>query len=253
MKGPIWEGVYASFQDVPTVGPGFSGEEWIKNSLGKIAALREAAKESGTIPTITKYRESFLPVVAGIVYNEIERVRILDFGGGIGFTFYQVARCLPKTDGFEYHIVEIEEVCEVGRDFFKEETNIFFHKDFPTAIEVDIIHMGSSLHYIEEWQEVLARLCEYAPKYFLFTDLLAGDIPTYASAQRYYDSKIPVWFFNVNEIIEVMERLDYGLIHKSAYTAIICGVEQGLPQNNFEEKYRLGNTCNLLFAEKEDV
>jgi putative methyltransferase (TIGR04325 family) len=100
MKYPIWEGVYLSFQEAPIESPGFRGEKWIQKSRRKIKALRDAAKEKKTVPTVTKYSESLLPVVASIVYNELGRLRILDFGGGMGFTFYQVARSLQRTENF---------------------------------------------------------------------------------------------------------------------------------------------------------
>ncbi len=251
MKVPIWEGVYESFKEVPATGPGFRGEEWIRNSLKRIKTLRDTAKENKTVPTVTTYPESLLPVITSTVYKELRRARVLDFGGGIGFTFYQVARSLPKTDNFEYHIVEMKQVCEAGREFFKDEANVFFHSRLPNDIgRVDIVHMGSSLHYIEHWRETLARLCEYVPRYFLFTDLTAGDIPTYASSQKYYGSRIPVWFFNVDEIIDVMSGEGWELIFKSTYTPKILGAEQPYPQDNFEDMYKLGYPCILLFAEE---
>ncbi|MHC4560179.1 MAG: methyltransferase, TIGR04325 family [Planctomycetota bacterium] len=249
MKEFIWNGVYSSFKEVPAEGPGFKGEKWLNNSLKKITALRNAAKENTSVPSVTKYRESLLPVVASMVYNEMGRVRILDFGGGIGFTFYEVAQALPKTENFEYHIVGTEAECTAGRHSFMEEGNIFFHNSLPEDIgEVDIVHMGSSLHYIEKWRETLARLCGYSPEYLLFTDLTAGDIPTYASAQKYYDSSIPVWFFNLEEIIEAMFNEGFKLVFKSTYVSKILGEEQPLPQDNFKEEYRLGYSCILLFG-----
>lgn len=252
MKDPIWEGIYESFKEVPTIGPGFKGEEWIKNSLKKIRALRDAANENKTIPAVTSYGDSLLPVITSTVYRELRRARVLDFGGGIGFTFYQVAQSLPKAENFEYHIVEMKQVCEAGRAFFNDKTNVFFHSRLPNDIgSVDIVHVGSSLHYIEHWRETLVRLCEYIPKYFLFTDLTAGDIPTYASSQKYYNSKIPIWFFNVSEIIDAMSGHGWELIFKSTYIPKILGVEQPYPQDNFEDKYKLGYPCILLFAEEE--
>lgn len=249
MKITIWDGVYKSFKEVPAIGPGFRGEEWIKNSLKKIKTLHDAANEKRTIPSVTSYRESLLPVITSIVYHELRGARVLDFGGGIGFTFYQVARSLPKKDNFEYHIVELEQVCDAGREFFKDEANVFFHSRLPNDIgRVDIVHSGSSLHYIEHWRETLARLCEYNPRYFLFTDLAAGNIPTYVSSQKYYDSNIPIWFFNINEIIDVMSGQGWELIFKSTYKSKILGIEQPYPQENFEDLYKLGYPCILLFT-----
>ena len=253
MSKPIWEGVYKSFRDAPSSGPGFTGERWIQNSLEKINAVRQDAQEKGTVLSVTQYRESLLPFVAAIVLNEFEGVRILDFGGGVGFSYYQVLHGLPRTKNFEFHIAEIDALCEVGKQYFQNEQHIFFHSSLPReeGLTFDIVHMGSSLHYFEEWEELLSRLCRYKPRYFLLTDLPAGDIPTFATVQSYYTSKIPVWFFNIDEVINAMTRQNYYLVFKSAYVATVLGQEHEIPQDNFEEQYRLGHTCSLLFAKRD--
>ena len=192
MKGPLWEGVYNSFQDVPVEGLGFAGENWLKNSLNKTSNLRDLAKNNNTVPIVTGFRESILPVTAGLVYSEFGRVRILDFGGGIGFTYYQVAKALLNIKGLEYHVVELEKVCEKGSNFFRDERNIIFHSTMPKYEKgyFDILHIGSSLQYIEHWKEILADLSDYSPRYVLLSNIPAGDIPTFATAQNYHGSKI---------------------------------------------------------------
>lgn len=248
MKGPIWEGVFKSFKEVPVTGTGFSGKTWIGNALKKIALFKEQADSKKTVPVVTANRDSLLPMLAGLVYGKRGCSRILDYGGGVGFSYYQVINGLPMKENLELHVVEVEEVCSAGREFFVHEPGIRFHSTLPEEIKTfDIVNMGSSLHYIEGWQDMLHSLCKYQPEYFLMMDLIAGDIPTFATAQNYYDSKIPVWFFNVNEVIEVMKVNGFKLIFKSAYIATILGKEGSLRLDNFDEKYRIDTTCNLLF------
>lgn len=249
MKETIWEGVYSNFQDVPEIGPGFRGGKWIENSLKKIYALREIAEKENIIPEVTRYRESILPVVASMAYNEKGEIKILDFGGSLGFTYYQVIQSLPSAENFEFHIVENEAVCEAGREFFKQNEKIIFYSDLPNSNKrFDIIHMSSSIHYVEKWQDIIARMRLYQPRYILFTDLLAGNIPTYASIQNYYGSKIPVWFLNVDEVIKTMESQQFKIIFKATYISKILGLEQPFPQGNFNKKYRLRHSCILLFG-----
>jgi len=246
----IWEGVYKSFRDVPVKGTAFNGKRWIQQSLKKIILLREDTRKGNSVPMVTQYHESLLPLVAAFVYNECGQVRILDVGGCIGFTYYQVLHGLPRTEGFEFHIVDTKPVCEAGREFFKDEQKIFFHLSLPnkTRLVFDIVHMGSSLQYIEKWEEMLLNLCRFQPRYFLFTDLPAGDIPTFATVQNYYDSTIPAWFFNIGEIIDTLAKLGYRLIFRSSYIANILGQKvDALPMDNFEKQYRVKHSCNLLF------
>ena len=90
MGDHIWEGVYSSFNEIPKAGSGFTGTAWIKNSLKKISKLRYIAQEKKSIPSMPEYHESLLPVVACMVHNDRGRVKILDFGGGIGFIYFHV-------------------------------------------------------------------------------------------------------------------------------------------------------------------
>lgn len=249
--GPIWEGVYHSFSEVPAEGPGFDGEIWISNSQKRIAALREETERNPLLPPASNYRGVLLPLLAALVYNTGKglRLRILDFGGGVGFTYYQTMWGLPRTQGVEYHIVERESVCKAGREFFgATHSDLLFLTELPqTEGMFDIVHLGSAIHYVEDWKQLLSRLCALSRQYLLLVDIPAGNIPTFATAQHYHGSKIPVWFFNIEELLSAVGSCGYELIFKSVYESTVLGMEQNLPMQNFEEKYRLKQACNFLF------
>jgi putative methyltransferase (TIGR04325 family) len=179
----IWEGVYSDFKEVPVSGTGFNGDKWATNSLKKISELLEAAKKQGTILSVVAYRASLLPLLAALVREEAGMVSILDFGGSLGFTYVPVALALVEKSCLDYHIVDVERICESGTRLFENDDRVHFHTLLPSIPEVDIVHMGSSLQYIRDWKELVNKLADYQPRYFMFTDLPAGDIPTYATAQ----------------------------------------------------------------------
>jgi hypothetical protein len=84
----------------------------------------------------------------------------------------------------------------------------------------------------------------------MLSGLNAGDIETFVTYQNYYDSKIPVWFWNIHEIIEALRNLDYNLIYKSLLESSYLGKLQPLPMENFPPEYRLKRKCNLIFLSK---
>ena len=96
MKNPLWESVYDNYQDVPVTGPRFSDHDWIENSSEKLSNFKSLASNSSTIPSVIGYTDSLLPVIAGIVQENKKKVKILDFDGGLGFSFYQVEKLLGK-------------------------------------------------------------------------------------------------------------------------------------------------------------
>lgn len=248
-KKPIWEGVYNSFCKVPAKGAGFDGETWIRNLQKKIIELKNNSELNVPLPPPSNYREALLPLLASLVVNEQRKARILDFGGGIGLAYYQTIYGLPRPTCIDYHIVERESVCRAGTQFFRAtDDNPFFHSLLPEGEnEFDIVHAGSALQYIDDWRQVASRLCSLSRKYLLLVDIPAGNNPTFAAAQNYYGSKIPVWFFNIEEFLSFIGSRGYNLLLKSAFQPTILGVEQSLPMQNYEEKYQIKTACNLFF------
>lgn len=245
----IWEGIYNNFKECPVSGDGYESEIWASRSLERIIKLSDTAKENKTIPAVVAYQTSLLPFLTALVAerprNE-KKVKVLDFGGGLGFTYIPVIKSCAHQQYIDYHIIETENICESGRLVFNNDPQIHFHTSLPREIPImDIIHLGSSIHYIEDWKTLIDELADYKPEYFLFTDLPAGDIPTYASVQNYYGSKIPCWFFNVQDIINKMLSVKFRLLFKSTFKGTYLGKEQEVSQlqENFPDEYRLNNTC----------
>jgi putative methyltransferase (TIGR04325 family) len=252
MTENIWEGIYDSFADVPATGAGFLGEKWAANSRLKILDLLDRAKIDAFIPSVTAYNASLLPLVVAMASAETGHARVLDFGGGLGFSYVPVISSMAEGQAVDFHIVEVEQICRMGSQIFADHRRIQFHSSLPKDIgAVSVVHLSTSLQYIEDWRDLLGELAKYSPQYFLLDNLQAGDIRTYASAQNYYGSRIPCWFFNVREVVDAMSGRGFDLLFRSTYEATILGQPQELPQPNFPEEYRLGHACSLLFRRKK--
>jgi putative methyltransferase (TIGR04325 family) len=252
MSFNIWEGIYSSFSQCPKGKEISWSKRWVDQQTEKIKKLKTDIKKSAEY--VIGYKTSLLPVLtaaAGASLNK-DKLKILDFGGGLGNTYLLMnSGCIRQLD-FEFHIVEGEQICKKGKELFKDDRRIHFYSALPQEIEkFDIIHCCSSLQYIEDWKGLFKSWAAYEPVYILIADLPAGKIPTYATVQNYYESKIPYWFFNIDEIIEAMNAAGYSLIFKSAFNDKRLGIEQPMPQDNFPKEYRLGETCNLLFIRME--
>ena len=244
-QGLIWEGVYSSFADVPKIGDGFAGSEWNSAMLEKGRLAIESPETAGG--GVSLYSTSLLPLVVALTEPREEPVRILDFGGGVGTTFAAVMQSVQNRR-LDYHVVEMPNVCDIGARVFKDDPRIRFHSTLPGDVtSVDIVHFGSSIQYVEEWKDFLQRVVRYRPGFLLFTELMAGDIPTFATAQNYYGSTIPAWFFNFSEFTDHLARLGFHLEFKAPYGGTYLGKVQPVPQPNFAPEYRLGYASHALF------
>jgi putative methyltransferase (TIGR04325 family) len=242
--GNLWEGIYASYGDVPASGKQFDGEVWIRKTREYTERVLAASKEQGTIPTQVTGEHILLPLVAALACKDSnDGISILDFGGGMGIGYVHLMTSLVKCWSITYHVVESAAICEAGAQLFENDKNIKFLTEIPPFLpNLDIVYISSALQYVADYKSLLRKLAELRAKYCLFVKLSAGDFSTYATAQKNVPgTTLPYWFINAGEIIEIMAACGYSLIHKSA-------LEQEYDQNNFPAEYRLGRACNLLFS-----
>lgn len=247
MKRPIWEGIYPHLDEVPAKGPGFSGSRWLEQSLQQAREKRDRYDAAPKRNPGGWSGESPLAAAAAMVSRGTGRLAVLDFGGGIGNGFFSVAYSLAPSVNLDYTVVETPAVCDVGESFFGGDKRIRFLPDLAAAGKADLVHIGSALQYIGPWEAVLDQLCSLAESTMVFSDLMAGEVPTFATVQHYYDSDIPFWFFNIDAITDRLYRAGFHLVFKNRFESRILGVRQSLPQDNFPMSHRLGHACNLIW------
>jgi putative methyltransferase (TIGR04325 family) len=245
----IWEGVYASFDEAPAVGPGFDGQIWRQRSLqaARDAAAKLAAGE--TLDYSLRQRNAILPGVVAMLLRRQTEVSILDFGGGLGTAFIVLANTIGEDiKRVVYQVVEVDGICSAGLELFASGQGPSFRSDLPSGGVFDVVHTSSTMQYIENWQGAVARLADYGASYLVFGDLLIGDVSSYVTLQYYYDSRIRSRFINGGEFIAEVERNDYKLALRSACDGRVLGVNGPLPMENFPVNRRIERTMHLLFA-----
>jgi putative methyltransferase (TIGR04325 family) len=246
LGGYLWRGIYTHYREVPAIGDGYNGDVWINSRTAYTKRLIDDMEGRGTIPVTLGFRYSSLALLAALVLESKSTVRVLDFGGAMGFAYPQLIKSLVS-DSVEYFVVDNERSCEKGASLFNNDPRIHFQPQLDDNIpNVDIVFMSGVLQYIEDYRGVIHSLVKYHPTYFLYTYTSAGDIPTYASAQRNLRGSIlPAWFFNIDELCAIMTEVGYRLIFKASVAP-----EDKLDMSNFPSEYRLHHMANLLFSKQ---
>lgn len=240
----IWSGVYCKFSDVKGE-EGFSeSEKWLDKQLVKVSGARDRLNTIDSISDLAQTQDYvlFSYVVSMHTIRKDSPVRILDFGGGLACTYLPLIAMLPDSSLIEYVIVENTEICDEGNKFFDLDKRITFKTDIPEFDKFDIVHAGSSMHYVDDWIGCLERLSSLNATWLIFADLPAGDIETFVTTQHYYGRKIPVRFWNIHEFISNVQQFGYNLAMKSRYKSDYLE-EMYL----FDEKYKLNYFSQLVF------
>ena len=234
----IWDGIYERFDEVPVIGQGFASEAWLSD-MERYTRSAVAAIGNGSVG-IPENVPQYHALLASLVASCDRPVRILDFGGGMGVGFANVRRCTFDGLAPDYLVVDNDESCARGRRLLKDYPCVRFATELPED-SVDIMVLSGVLQFVENYEELIANLARLRPAIWLFTFLPAGDIPTFVSAQRNVPGSIlPVWFFNLRQLVTKFESLGYKLVFKSA-------MDRVFDMSNFPTTHQLHRQCNLLF------
>lgn len=246
-KFDIWDGVYPTMADAAQVatGLGFSGDTYRTRAIDATRECIDALANGRPIPAFHKQRSTVLPAVAAMQLSSSPSLRVLDFGGGLGIGYLTLAESLGSAvKSVDYTIVEVPAVCDTGRGLFPN-GEIGFADTLPDGT-FDLVHSASALQYIDDWEGILTLLCSYQASHILLSDVFAGAQPTFATLQTYYESRIPHWFLNLDDMVCVLSAAGYRLIMKNFVSSRRLGAEDVLPMDNFPPDRRLNQTLHLL-------
>jgi putative methyltransferase (TIGR04325 family) len=127
---------------------------------------------------------------------------VLDFGGGLGTTYYHCKPFLKGIEVLRWSIVERPEVVECGqREFQDEELRFYFDIESALAPRTpDVVILSGVLHYLDKPKELLVKLSKCGIPYAIL-----ARVPLVAAAQdilavqytspQIYPQSIPAWFF----------------------------------------------------------
>ena len=243
----IWEGVYESFSDANCDQAVFERDLWLEKVSERALKSMALLAENATISPVAVTQDYALPFVAAAVAEKEKVIRILDFGGGLGDTFFPLVKMLPHDQPIQFTIVETQAVCNKGRELFRNDSRISFQEHIPArGTSYDIIHCGSSIHYVKDWQEALNCFVELDPQFMCFGDLPAAENRTFVTTQLFHELLIPVNFFNRDEFITSVKKHGFELIFQARYEGRNNETYMSA-LNHFNPLERLNYFCQLVF------
>jgi putative methyltransferase (TIGR04325 family) len=244
---PIWEGVYATFAETGAEPAFFEGTGWLDRIVTRAQQFIDRMA-GATVPAAAMTTEYALPFVAAMIAVPGRPLRILDFGGSMGTSYLPLRAMLPKDRALDFVVVENAAVCKKGDELFANDESLHFRTDMPSAPEkFDIVHFGSSLHYVDDWKGLLDTSSALAPDYLIFTDLPAADNRSFVTTQWFAGRRIAVRFWNVAELIAAVSEMGFELLLQQRFRGYFSDENAERPTANFDEAHRLRYTCQLVF------
>jgi putative methyltransferase (TIGR04325 family) len=208
-------GPYQSWEEVKKKTSGYENTlivEKVEQAIRKV--LRgEAAYERDSVTFDTpEYSWFLLGTLLSIAHREQGVLRVVDFGGSLGSTYFQNRVFLKEVQELKWNIVEQENFVISGRKNFSSD-DLHFYYSIEESLRVtpaQTIIFASSIQYVEDPYALLATLMrEHAFTYLIFdrTTLTDNDedmVVLQKVPPQVYDASYPCWFLSKQKLIDFL-------------------------------------------------
>lgn len=241
---PVWSGIHASFDAVGATANPFDEERWLESCRARVQRFRQQCAED-TRPPLHD-RPTVMPAVLATLAAR-GPLRVVDVGGGAGVSYLQAQQCAPGC-AERWTVVERPSLCAPLAALHAGDARIAFQPALASAGACSLVLFASSLHYLQDWQGALAQAAGTGCTWMLLEEVPAVNVSTYATGQRYYDRRIPVWMLSHAELVEHLRALGFALRMHERYPSPVNGALREFPMDNFPPSHRVGYASTYLFT-----
>lgn len=184
-----------------------------------------------------------------------KNVKILDFGSGALDIYFELNSIINVYSKFNkkkirkkivIDFVELPEILKIYKKIdFSKNFKVNLNNEIPVKKKFDIIHISNSLHYVDEPADFIKKIISMNAKYIILNSTKIGENKKFISIQKFYDYKIPLWFFNLSELVKKFKP-KYELIFVSNYLHKYLGKYTEIQMKNFPKKFRIDHTKTLI-------
>jgi putative methyltransferase (TIGR04325 family) len=203
-----FEGAWPTLADVPVTDRAGADDPLAQTIR---TAWRENLKTAGVAsPAVDNTGKLILPLLASQFAGP---VTVLDFGGGPGVGLANILKhARLDSSCLSYVLVETPARCRAVRSEIEARSGTAVEEIPDTLPSPLIVHAGSSLQYVSDYQTTLSRLTALRPELFIASQTPMTDCPTYARQQlNAPHRKMATWVFNRAEFVAGMETRGFRL------------------------------------------
>jgi len=206
-------GSYSTWADAKNEsGEGYNAEiilNKVKDSLLKVKSGHSVYERDSVLFDKVEYVWSLLSILLWVTSKQGNRLKILDFGGSLGSTYFQNRFFLQHLKELEWSIVEQDNFVRCGKKYFEDDKLKFYFdlEDYLINNNSEAVLISSVLQYLENPYQLLEKIIDNKFKYIIIdrTPFLFDDYPDKVVVQKVspkiYDACYPCWIFNKNKLI----------------------------------------------------
>lgn len=195
---------------------------WKKWNLppGSVASGKAAFERDSVLFDEIQYS---WPVLAGLMKAAADSggyLRVLDFGGSLGSSYYQNRKFLEQLKEVKWCVVEQKNFVECGKRDFETDVLKFFSciEDAAQSCKFNVVLLSSVLPYLEHPYDMLEQIIELGTGTVIIdrTPVLPGNADRLTIQNipgTIYHASYPAWFFSEKKFLNFMDK-KYSLLVK---------------------------------------
>lgn len=208
-----WFGDYKNWEELAALSGGYEANtilEITKESLLKVKNGQAVYERDSVLFDKKLYPYS---IISALLYAAVESggvLNVLDFGGSLGSTYYQVRDLIPPAVKMQWSVVEQTDYVKCGQELFEDEI-LKFHftiAESMASAKANVLLLSSVVQYLQKPHDFLAEIQGFDFEYIIIdrTSFINDNQPDRLTLQivppDIYEAKYPAWFFNEKKLLE---------------------------------------------------
>jgi len=214
-----WFGDYKNWDELAALSGGYEANtilEITKESLLKVKNGEAVYERDSVLFDKKLYPYS---LISALLYAAVDcggALNVLDFGGSLGSTYYQVRDLIPSSVKLHWSVVEQTDYVRCGQELFEDQI-LKFHftiAESEASKKTDVLLLSSVIQYLEKPHDFLKEIQGFDFKYIILdrTSFIKANQPDRLTLQivppDIYEAKYPAWFFNEKKLLEHFSNYD---------------------------------------------
>ena len=223
----LFSGTYQSWEAARAASAGYDAKDVLRRVRESAIEVRNGRAIYERDGVLFESIEYAWPLLAGLMWVAAQRggrLRVLDFGGALGTTYFQNRKFLRDLAEVRWNIVEQPSFVAVGNAEFADERLLFFGtlKECVEQQRCDVLVISGVLQYLPDPGAILSEALRHAFDFVLIDKTpLLEDAPKRLTIQHVpesiYPGSYPAWFLSRSDLLshfresyDLIEEFDWG-------------------------------------------
>ncbi|CAM4392856.1 putative methyltransferase, LIC12133 family [Pedobacter westerhofensis] len=201
-----WFGNYASWHEAAASAGGYDSGNILQKTKDALLQVKNGTAVYERDSVVFEHIEYPFPLISCLLRSAalLKRpLNILDFGGSLGSTYYQVKDFVGTDCCASWNIVEQEHYVNCGKANFEDDHLKFYHSIDHCLLDtkIDLILLSGSVQYMPAPHDLLKKVAAYNFGFIVFDrtafhDGLYDRLTLQTVPPEIYEASYPSWFFN---------------------------------------------------------